>query len=145
MHTTWALGEKKFSHVQKLIFSILKEKFRISKWPSNILYYNSLASICAKQTVTPCQSWGDSFITHSNTMLHLQKRAARTIMDAPWDAPSTALLSELNILPFQERVAKLMAKMAFKAFNGLLPNYIALKLLRFSAVHARKQEKAKEI
>ena len=78
-------------------------------------------------------------------MLHLQKRAARTIMDAPWDASSTALLSKLNFLPFQEWVAKLMAKIAFKAFNGLLHNYIALKLLRFSAVHARKQETAKEI
>ena len=44
----WALGEKKFSHVQKYIFSTLKEKFRIPKWPCNILYYNSLASICAK-------------------------------------------------------------------------------------------------
>ena len=120
-----------------------KEIFSCSK--CNILHYTSVASICVKQTVTPCQSWGDSFITHSNTMLHLQKRAARTIMDAPWDAPSTALLSELNILPFQERVAKLMAKTAFKAFNALLPNYIALKLLRFSAVHARKQETAKEI
>ena len=66
-------------------------------------------------------------------------------MDAPWDASSTALLSKLNFLPFQERVAKLMAKIAFKAFSGLLPNYIALKLLRFRAVHVRKQETAKEI
>ena len=49
--------------------------------------------------------WDDSFINHSNTMLPLQKRAVRILMDAPWDAPSTALLSELNILPFQERVA----------------------------------------
>ena len=49
--------------------------------------------------------WGDSFISHSNTMLPLQKRAVRILMDASWDAPSTALLSELNILPFQERVA----------------------------------------
>ena len=49
--------------------------------------------------------WGDSFISHSNTMLPLQKNAARIMMGAPWDAPSTVLLSELNILPFQERVA----------------------------------------
>ena len=49
--------------------------------------------------------WGDSFFSHSNTMLPLQKRAVRIIMDAPWDAPSTALLRELNILPFLERVA----------------------------------------
>ena len=41
--------------------------------------------------------WGDSFIGHSNTTFRLEKRAARKIMDAPWDAPSTALLSDINI------------------------------------------------
>ena len=87
--------------------------------------------------------WGDSFISHSNTMLPLQKRAVRIIMDAPWDAPSTALLSELNILPFQERVAKLKAKMASKALNRLLPSYIAEKFLRFSAVHVRETRNSK--
>ena len=56
------------------------------------------------ENVTPMSS-------HSNTMLHFQKSAARIIMDAALDAPSTALLSELNILPFQERLAKLKAKM----------------------------------
>jgi len=64
---------------------------------------------------------------------------------APWDAPSTAPHSELNIIPFQERVAKLKAKMVFKALNGLLPSYIAEKFLRFSAVHARETRTAKEI
>ena len=56
--------------------------------------------------------------SHSNTILRLQKRAARTIVDAPWDAPSTALLSYLDILSFQERVAKLKAKMLFKVVAG---------------------------
>ena len=64
-------------------------------------------------------------------------------MDAPWDAPSTALLSELNILPFQERKAKLKAKMIFKALNGLLPGYIAEKFLRFSAIHVRETKNSK--
>ena len=72
-----------------------------------------------------------------------QNRAARIIMDAPWDAPSTALLSELNILPFQERVAKIKAKMLFKALNGLLPCYIAEKFLTFSAVHVRETKTSK--
>ena len=72
-----------------------------------------------------------------------QKRALRIMMDAPWDAPSTALLSELNILPFQERVAKLKAKMASKALNRLLPSYIAEKFLRFSAVHVRETKNSK--
>ena len=46
------------------------------------------------ENVTPMGS-------HSNTMLHFQKSAARIIMDAALDAPSTALLSELNISHFK--------------------------------------------
>ena len=83
--------------------------------------------------------WGYSFISHSNAMLPLQKRAARIIMDAPLDAPCSAFLSEINILPFQERLAKLKAKMVFKTLNRLLPSYIAEKFLRFSEVHVKKQ------
>ena len=64
-------------------------------------------------------------------------------MGAPRDAPSTALLSELNILPFQERLAKLKAKMVFKALNGLLPSYIAETFLRLSAVHVRETKNSK--
>ena len=75
----------------------------------------------------------------SNTMLHFQKSAVRIIMDAP----STALLSELNILPLQERLAKLKAKMVLKALNSLLPSYIAEKFLRFSAIHVRETKNSK--
>ena len=34
-------------------------------------------------------------------------------MDAPWGAPSTAPLSNLNVFPFQERVAKLKSKIVW--------------------------------
>lgn len=92
------------------------------------------------QAVMDCAAcvWGDSFIGHSNATLRLQKHAAKIIMDAPWDAPSTALHSDLNIHPLQERVAKLKAKIVFKALNGLLSSYIAEKFLRFSAVYSRE-------
>jgi len=99
------------------------------------MFYNALVQ--AGMDCTACV-WGDSFIGHSNAMLRLQKHAARIIMDAPWDAPSTSLLSDLNIHPLQERVAKLKAKIAFKALNGLLSSYIAENFLRFSSVHSRE-------
>ena len=41
--------------------------------------------------------------------------------------------------------ASIIIILAARFLNGLLPNYIALKFLRFSAVYARKQETAKEI
>jgi len=85
--------------------------------------------------------WGDSFISHSNTLLHLQKHAARIIMDVPWDASAMALVSNLGIVLFQQRAAKLKAKMVFKALNGLLTSYIAEKFLEFRAVHARETVK----
>ena len=49
------------------------------------------------------------------------------LLGAPWDAPSTALLKDLNILPFQERVTKLKAKIVFNELNDLLLSYIAEK------------------
>ena len=64
--------------------------------------------------------WGDSFVTHSNTMLRLQKRATRIIKDAPWDTPSKPLFDDLNIVPFEEIVARMKVKMVFKALNGML-------------------------
>ena len=82
--------------------------------------------------------WGDSFVTHSNTMLRLQKRAARIIKDVSWDAPSEALFKDLKIVPFHERVARIKVKTVFKALNGMLPTYLSEMFTRFSSVHSRK-------
>ena len=82
--------------------------------------------------------WGDSFVTHSNIMLRLQKRAARIIKDVSWDAPSEALFKDLKIVPFHERVARIKVKTVFKALNGMLPTYLSEKFTRFSSVHSRK-------
>ena len=82
--------------------------------------------------------WGDSFVTHSNTMRRLQKRAARIIKDVSWDAPSEALFKDLKIVPFHERVARIKVKTVFKALNGMLPTYLSEKFTRFSSVHSRK-------
>ena len=69
-----------------------------------------------------------------------EKRGRDNYSRNPWDAPSTALLNRyFNIHPFQEREAKLKAKMVFKALNGLLPIYIAEKFLIFNAVHSKEK------
>ena len=41
-----------------------------------------------------------------------------------------ALLSDLNILPFQDRVAKLKAKIVCEVLNGLLPSYTAERFFK---------------
>ena len=57
-----------------------------------------------------------------------------------------ALLNDLNILPFQERVAKLLkGKNGFKALNGLLPSYIAKTFEDSAKWIPEKQETVKEI
>ena len=80
--------------------------------------------------------WGDSSEAHADTMLRLQKRAARIIADAPWDAPSEALFKDLGIVPFKQRVSRAKAALAFKAVKGMLPVYIARKFTPFSQVHS---------
>ena len=80
--------------------------------------------------------WGDSSDAHADTMLRLQKRAARIIADAPWDAPSEALFKDLGIVPFKQRVSRAKAALNFKAVKGMLPVYIARKFTPFSQVHS---------
>ena len=58
--------------------------------------------------------------------------------------PSTALLSDLNILPFQERVAKLKAKMVCEVLDGLLPRYTAERFFKIqrSLLQGNKKQRS---
>ena len=79
---------------------------------------------------------GDSSEAHADTMLQLQKRAARIIADAPCDAPLEALVKDLDIIAFKQRVSRAKAALIFKAVNGMLPVYIARKFTPFSQVYS---------
>ena len=81
--------------------------------------------------------WGDTAVKHADAMPLLQKRAARIITDAAWDAPSEVIFKELNIIPFKERVARMKAKMVFKALKRLAPAYISEEFTLFSQIHTR--------
>ena len=96
--------------------------------------------------MVPAYVWGDLYIKHTNAMLLLQKRAARVIVDAAWDArPSQAIFEELTIIPFKERVARMKAKIVYKALNGLTPSYISEKFTLFNAIHNKNTRNSKNL
>ena len=56
------------------------------------MFYNALVQPLVNNGAW---SWGDSFITHSHTVLHLWKCAARKIVDAPLDAHDSYFRGQL--------------------------------------------------
>ena len=94
---TWTEHVEKTSEKILERLGLLRRSKRFLTSGARVMFYNALVQPVMDYGVC---IWGYSFISHSNTLLRLQKRAVR-------DAPFTALLSELNVLPFQERVAKL--------------------------------------
>ena len=99
---------------------------------ARIMFYNAVI-----QPVMDYGScvWGDVSASHNNTMVKLQKRAARIITNSAWDTPSGPLFDALGIVPFPERVARAKATLMFKTLNNLVPGYLAQKFTRFNNIH----------
>ena len=79
--------------------------------------------------------WGTTTLANIDTIVRLQKRAARLIMDKRWDTPSQPLFKELDITPFPERVKKAKAKLVYKSLSDKTPVYIRDKLKLVKDVH----------
>ena len=122
----WSEREKTSKIIYKRL-GLLKRLKRFISSRERVMFYNDLVQASMDSAAWVCS---DSFIGHSNTMLCLQKYPVRIIMNYPWDASSTSLLSDLNIHPLQERVAKIKEKIVLKALNSLLLSYIAEKIKR---------------
>lgn len=99
----WSEREKTSKIIYKRL-GLLKRLKRFLSSRERVMFYNDLVQASMDSAAWVCS---DSFIGHSNTKLCLQKYPVRIIMNYPWDASSTSLLSDLNIHPLQERVAKI--------------------------------------
>ena len=59
------------------------------------------------------------------TLVKLQKRAARIILDQSFDSPSEPLFKQLKWMKFHDRVDYKKMILVYKALNGLSPAYIS--------------------
>ena len=87
-----------------------------------ILYYNAYI----QPIMDYCDTiWGNCTKYNLNRITKLQKRAARIILNKPYDSPSAPLFKELKWLSFPNRILYHKAVIMYKSLNGLTPEYIS--------------------
>ncbi|KAJ8022633.1 RNA-directed DNA polymerase from mobile element jockey [Holothuria leucospilota] len=86
-------------------------------------------SLLFKALVNPhfdyCSSvWSGASAANNDKLFKLQKRGLRMICNAPWNAPSKDLFSELDWMPLPELLVGNDCKMLYKCMNDQAPNYL---------------------
>ena len=84
-----------------------------------------------------CMIWGQCSLYNMNRLLKLQKRAARTILQADFMTPYQLMFQELGWLTFPKRIQYHIGVMVFKPLNGLAPEYLTNLLTKPSLMHGR--------
>ena len=70
-----------------------------------------------------CEVWGLRFISHTNQLMKLQKRAARTILKVNILTPSEQLFRNLEWLSYPQRVMYFRCIFIFKTLNKLSSDF----------------------
>ena len=82
--------------------------------------------------------WDSCNVEHLHSILELQKRAARIILDAERFTPSVVLFNNLNWLPFtKQSPIKRWALVYKRVHNYIMPSYLNNLLVRNSEIHNR--------
>jgi len=71
------------------------------------------------------------------TIVNLQKRAGRFILNIDFDTPSTFLFSQLKWKTFTERVIYQKAIQMYKTLSVTSPNYLKIPFTLTSDIHSR--------
>ena len=66
-----------------------------------------------------CTVWGNISSNLTDSMIKLQKRAARIILDKGIDTPSAGMFAELNWMKFPDRITYQKSVLMYKIFNNL--------------------------
>ena len=70
-------------------------------------------------------TWGAASNTNIERVSKLQKRAARIILRADFDTPSSVMFQELNWPSIENRLKYNKAVLTYRALNKLTPDYIS--------------------
>ena len=80
--------------------------------------------------------WGTTSNANIKRLSRLQKRAARIILRADFDTPSSLMFRELNWLSIESRLKYNKAVLTYRALNNLTPDYISKLLTPLSEIHS---------
>ena len=101
--------------------SILRKNRKYLATPIRILYYNYYIKPHLEYC---CSVWGNCSKSDIDTLIKLQKQAARLILEADRYAPSAPLFSKLQWQTFDQITRERQAFMVFKATNNRTPSHI---------------------
>lgn len=82
-------------------------------------------------------TWGSTSGSNLERLSKLQKRAARIILNAPYDTPSSNMFAELGWESISKRHKYNKAVLVYKALNNFTPSYISDMLTPTSETHKR--------
>ncbi|CAC5410806.1 unnamed protein product [Mytilus coruscus] len=75
-----------------------------------------------------CTIWGNTCDQNTNRLDKLQKRAARIILELPYDTPSNTMFKKLSWLRFTDRVIYHKALYVHTCLYGSVPEYLSNKI-----------------
>ena len=81
-------------------------------------------------------TWGTTSNANIERLPKLQKRAARIILRADFDTPSSLMFRELNWLSVESRLKYKKAVLTNRALDNLTPDYISKLLTPLSEIHS---------
>ena len=81
-------------------------------------------------------TWGTTSNANIERLSKLQKRAARIILRADFDTPSSLMFRELNWLSIESRLKYNKDVLTYRALNNLTPDYISKLLTPLSEIHS---------
>ena len=81
-------------------------------------------------------TWGTTSIANIQRLSKLQKRAARIILKANFDTPSSLMFQELGWLSVENRLKYNKAVITYRALNNLTPDYLSELLTPLSEIHS---------
>ena len=82
-------------------------------------------------------TWGTTSGSNLERLSKLQKRAARIILNAPYDTASSVMFNTLGWPTIEKRHRYNKAVLTYKALNNLTPLYITELLIPMSLTHNR--------
>ena len=114
--------------------SLSKQKSPFLKRSHKMLYYDA---VLKPSFLYGSGVWSSTSKANLDSILRLQKRAARVILNAPANSRSLDLFNTLNWVPFYSESHINQGALIYKRLKGNTPNYLKELLILNFSMHTR--------
>ena len=99
-----------------------------------MLYYDA---VLKPSFLYGSSAWSSTSKANLDSILRVQKRTARVILNAPVNSRSVDLFNTLNWIPFYRESHINQCALIYKKLKGNTPNYLNELLIINSSIHTR--------